>query len=265
MRPEVSIKTGYEIQHMRESGRLLADVFAQLDQWMVIGANTLEINQQVEQYICHELSARPASLGAYGYPFAINVSPNNVACHGMPDEERNILSSDIVNIDITLEKNGFIVDSNKTYVFPDAKEDARRLTDIAYQAMWEGIKQVRPGNQLGNIGHAIQTFVEANNCSVVREFCGHGIGRVLHEAPQILHYGLPHTGLVLQEGMTFTIEPVVNLGTNRVVTLKDGWTVVTCDDSLSAQFEHTILVTASGAEVLTLRKEEPQDWRTFTY
>lgn len=262
MRPEVTLKTDYEIRLMRESGALLADVFAMLDERVKPGITTLELDTITEHFIRHELKATPASIGAYGYPFSTNASPNHVACHGMPSKDTVIASTDILNIDITLEKNGFIVDSNKTYVLPDASSEAQHLVTVANQAMWKGIEQVFPGAHSGDIGFAISEFVESLGYSVVREFCGHGIGRMMHEAPQILHFGLPKTGFIIEPGMTFTVEPVVNQGSNRVITLKDGWTVVTCDNRLSAQFEHTLAVTKEGVEILTLRHDEtPFPWR----
>ena len=174
----------------------------------------------------------------------------------MPKASQILKSSDIINIDITLEKGGFITDSSKMYLMPEATPLARKLCQVTYQAMWQGIKQVKPGARLGDIGYAIQQYAESHGYSIVREYCGHGIGREMHEEPQVLHYGLPNTGMVLKEGMVFTIEPMVNQGTAKIKTKKDGWTVVTRDKKLSAQSEHTVVVTSSGYEVLTLRNEE---------
>jgi len=253
---EVTIKSVDEIALMRESGKLLAQVFKMLDNFIKPGVSTLEIDSQVENYIVNELKARPASKGQYGYQYCLNSSINEVVCHGVPSASQVLKSTDIVNIDITLEKNGFITDSSKMYVMPDAKPDARALVKVTTEAMWLGIKTVKPGAKLGDIGFAIQSYVSKFGYTVVKEYCGHGIGREMHEEPNVLHYGRPNTGLTLKEGMTFTIEPMINQGTARVKTKKDGWTVVTKDRKLSAQAEHTILVTKDGFEVLTLREEE---------
>ncbi|MCG9770996.1 type I methionyl aminopeptidase [Pseudoalteromonas piscicida] len=253
---EVSFKTADEIQLMRESGGLLTQVFDYIDSWIEPGISTLEINDKVHNFIVDELKARPASLGQYGYQFVLNSSVNEVVCHGVPSKSQILKSSDIVNIDITLEKNGFISDSSKMYVMPDALLSAKKLVVTTYQAMWAGIKMVKPGAKLGDIGAAVQQVAEKAGYTVVREYCGHGIGREMHEAPNILHYGKANTGMTLKPGMTFTIEPMINQGSAKIKTKKDGWTVVTRDKKLSAQWEHTVLVTDDGVEVLTLRAEE---------
>ncbi len=253
---QVQIKTADEIELMRASGKLLADVFHMLDDVVKEGMSTLEINDKVDDFIRHTLNARPASLGQYGYEFVLNSSINDVVCHGIPSATQILKAKDIVNLDITLEKNGFIADSSKMYVMSDANPIAKRLVKNTYAAMWAGIKKVKPGATLGDIGAAIQTLAESKGYSVVKEYCGHGIGREMHEEPQVLHYGKAGTGLVLEEGMTFTIEPMINQGKAKTKTKKDGWTVVTADKKLSAQWEHTILVTKIGYEVLTLRNEE---------
>lgn len=250
------LKTEEELALMRESGRLLASVFAYMDGWMAAGLSTLEINDRVERYIVDELGSRPASKGQYGFEYALNTSLNQVVCHGVPSAKKTLKSGDIINVDITLEKGGFIADSSKMYLIGKVSPHARRLVDATYEAMWAGIRAVRPGATLGDVGHAIQSHAQGYGYSVVREYCGHGIGREMHEAPQVLHYGQAGTGTVLREGMTFTIEPMINQGKAAVRTLPDGWTVVTRDKRLSAQWEHTIAVTADGFEVLTLRDEE---------
>jgi methionyl aminopeptidase len=186
----------------------------------------------------------------------LNCSINHVVCHGVPDGAAILRDGDIVNFDITLEKNGFIADSSKTYIVGDAAPAARRLVRVAQEAMWKGIGQVRPGARLGDIGAAIDRHAKRKGYAIVRDYCGHGIGREMHEAPEVLAYGKPGTGLMLREGMVFTIEPMVNQGTRRVSTADDGWTVVTDDGKLSAQFEHTVAVTHDGVEVLTLRRDE---------
>lgn len=241
---------------MEESGRLLADVFDYLDQINLIGISTMQVNDLIDGFIVNELKARPASKGQYGYAYALNSSRNNVVCHGVPSATDILQSGDIVNFDITLEKNGYIADSSKTYLVGEVSPLAKRLVQVAYEAMWKGIKAVRPGARLGDVGHAIEWHGRRNGYSVVREYCGHGIGREMHEEPQVLHWGKPRTGLLLREGMVFTIEPMINQGRPSVRTEEDGWTVVTCDGRLSAQFEHTVAVTKNGVQVLTLRSKE---------
>ena len=241
---------------MAESGRLLASVFGLLDRTALAGMSTLQVNDMVERFIVDDLEARPASKGQYGFAFVLNSSVNDVVCHGVPSPSDVLRDGDIVNLDITLEKNGYIADSSKTYLIGEVSPAARRLVRTTYEAMWMGIGAVRPGARLGDIGWAIERHAKRNGYSVVREYCGHCIGREMHEDPQILHFGKPGTGLPLREGMVFTIEPMLNRGRRGVRTEADGWTVVTKDGSLSAQFEHTVAVTASGASVLTLRPDE---------
>ncbi|WP_158969365.1 type I methionyl aminopeptidase [Paraglaciecola sp. L3A3] len=251
-----NIKSADEIILMRESGKLLAQVFDALDKYIEIGRTTLEINDFVEDFIIQTLKARPASKGQYGYEYVLNSSINEVVCHGVPSSGKKLRNGDIVNIDITLEKNSFIADSSKMYAMGNISPIAKKLIDVTYQAMWKGIKCIKPKAKLGDIGHAIQCHAEANGFSVVRDYCGHGIGREMHEEPQILHFGKPNTGLILEEGMVFTVEPMINQGTYKTKQKRDGWTVVTKDRKLSAQWEHTILVTPTGFEVLTLRSSE---------
>lgn len=245
---------------MRVSGRLLASVFEMLDEQELVGMSTLQVNDLVENFITVDLAARPASKGQYDFDYVLNCSINHVVCHGVPNSNDIIRDGDIVNFDITLEKNGFIADSSKTYVIGDAAPAARRLVRIAQGALWQGIRQVKPGAHLGDIGFAIERHAKRNRCSVVREYCGHGIGRQMHEEPQVLNFGRPGTGLELREGMVFTIEPMINQGSRKVSTQSDGWTVVTKDRKLSAQFEHTVAVTRNGVEVLTLRCDETPVW-----
>ncbi|TXG00643.1 type I methionyl aminopeptidase [Massilia arenae] len=249
-------KQPHELALMAESGRLLASVFGMLDKLSLAGMTTLEVDTLVERFIIDELVARPASKGQYDYGFVLNSSINHVVCHGVPSTGDVLKDGDIVNFDITLEKNGYIADSSKTYLVGAVALDARRLVQTTYEAMWKGIRAVRPGATLGDVGHAIERHAKRNGCSVVREYCGHGIGREMHEEPQVLHFGSKGAGLKLREGMVFTIEPMLNRGGRSVRTEDDGWTVVTRDGALSAQFEHTVAVTASGVAVLTLRPEE---------
>lgn len=250
------VKSPAELALMRESGRLLASVFEMLDRQPLAGMSTLAINDLVERFIVEDCAARPASKGQYGFAYVLNSSINDVVCHGVPDAAVIVRDGDIVNLDITLEKNGFIADSSKTYMVGTVTPHARRLVQAAQAAMWAGIAQVRPGARLGDIGAAIERHAKKQGYSVVREYCGHGIGREMHEEPSVLNFGRPGTGAVLQQGMTFTIEPMVNQGSRKVVQEEDDWTVVTADGKLSAQFEHTVAVTATGVEVLTLRRDE---------
>lgn len=250
------VKTPDELALMRVSGRLLASVFEMLDERELVGMSTLQINDLVDRFITVDLAARPASKGQYDFEYVLNCSINHVVCHGVPNPDEIICDGDIINLDITLEKNGFLADSSKTYVIGKASPAAKRLVRIAQEAMRQGIKQVRPGAHLGDIGYAIERHAKRNRCSVVREYCGHGIGRRMHEEPQVQNFGRPGAGLKLREGMVFTIEPMVNQGTRKVSTESDGWTVVTNDRKLSAQFEHTVAVTRTGVEILTLRRDE---------
>ncbi len=254
--PPDMVKSPAELELMRVSGRLLASVFEMLDRQSFAGMSTLAINDMVERFIVEDCAARPASKGQYGFDYVLNSSINDVVCHGVPDAAAIVRDGDIINLDITLEKNGFIADSSKTYMIGTVTPQARRLVQAAQGAMWAGIAQVRPGARLGDVGAAIERHAKKQGYSVVREYCGHGIGREMHEEPSVLNFGRPGTGAVLQEGMTFTIEPMVNQGSRKLVQEDDDWTVVTADGKLSAQFEHTVAVTATGVEVLTLRSDE---------
>lgn len=251
----VVIKSAEELEKMRHAGKLLAQVFAMLDDFVREGVTTMEINDRVEDYIVNVLKSRPASKGQYDYPYALNSSVDEVVCHGMPNGVK-LKSGSILNLDITLEHGGYIADSSKMYLIGSVAPAARQLVKTVYEAMWKGIEAVKPGARLGDIGYAIQRHAEQAGYSVVRDFCGHGIGQEMHEDPQVLHYGRPGTGLVLEPGMVFTIEPMINQGGYRVKQKNDGWTVVTRDGKLSAQWEHTVAVTETGYEVLTLREEE---------
>lgn len=247
----ISIKTPEEQQLMRVAGRLTADVLDMIEPHVQAGISTDELDRICHEYITGVQEAIPAPLNYNGFPKSICTSVNHVVCHGIPGERR-LRRGDIVNIDITVIKDGFHGDSSRMFTVGTPPVQGTRVMQVAFAAMWEGIRVVRPGARLGDIGHAVQSWVESHDCSVVREYCGHGIGRIFHEDPQVLHYGEPGTGVELREGMTFTIEPMVNAGARQVRLLPDGWTVVTKDHSLSAQWEHTVLVTAHGCEVLTL-------------
>lgn len=251
----VTIKTADEIEKMRVAGRLAADVLVMIEPYVQAGITSLELDTLCHDYIVDVQKAIPAPLNYRGFPKSICTSVNQVVCHGIPNEKK-LKKGDIVNIDITVIKDGFHGDTSKMFAVDQPSIMAKRLMSITQKSLWIGIEQVKPGRRLGDIGHAIQTFVEAHDYSVVREYCGHGIGKEFHEDPQVLHYGNSGTGLILQPGMCFTIEPMVNAGKQQVKLKPDGWTVVTRDRSLSAQYEHTLLVTETGCEVLTLRDEE---------
>jgi methionyl aminopeptidase len=254
----VAIKSPDEIEKMRVAGRLAASVLEMIEPHVVAGVTTGELDRICHDYIVEQLDAIPAPLNYRGFPRSICTSVNNQVCHGIPGNKR-LKKGDIVNVDITVIKDGFHGDTSKMFFVGEPGVLARRLVDVTRRAMQIGIAAARPGATLGDVGHAIQSFVESNRFSVVREYCGHGIGRDFHEEPQVLHYGIPGDGLRLQPGMCFTIEPMVNAGKRFVKLLPDGWTVVTKDRALSAQWEHTILVTEDGNETLTLREEERRE------
>jgi methionyl aminopeptidase len=251
----VSIKTADEIEKMRVAGQLAADVLMMITPHVKAGVTTDELNQICHDYIVNEQKAVPAPLNYHGFPKSVCTSVNHVICHGIPGEKK-LKDGDIINIDVTVIKDGYHGDTSKMFHVGKTSILAERLCRVARESMLVGIDMVKPGVRLGDIGHAIQQHAENENFSVVREYCGHGIGTVFHEEPQVLHYGTPGTGMELKEGMTFTIEPMINAGKRHVRQLPDGWTVVTKDRSLSAQWEHTILVTENGHEVLTQRSEE---------
>ena len=248
---QVSIKSHAEQQAMRVAGRLAADVLDMVTPHVLPGVSTGELDRICHDYIVDVQKAIPAPLNYKGFPKSICSSVNHVVCHGIPGE-RQLRSGDIVNLDVTVIKDGFHGDTSRMFQIGNCSVQARRLCSSGFEAMWLGIRQVSPGRRLGDLGHAIQQYVESQGYSIVREYCGHGIGRGFHEDPQVLHYGEPGTGLEIEPGMTFTVEPMVNAGRRQVRLLGDGWTVVTKDHSLSAQWEHTVLVTADGFEVLTL-------------
>jgi len=251
----VTIKTTEEIEKMRVAGRLAAEVLEMIEPHVQPGITTDELDRLCHDYIVNEQQAIPAPLNYHGFPKSICSSINHVVCHGIPGEKK-LKKGDIVNLDITVIKDGYHGDTSMMFFVGEPSVMARRLVEVARECLLIGIHMVKPGMRLGDIGHAIQTHAEAHNYSIVREYCGHGIGKEFHEEPQVLHYGRPGTGLVLAPGMTFTIEPMVNAGKRNVTLMRDGWTVITKDRSLSAQWEHTLLVTDDGVEVLTLRKGE---------
>jgi len=257
----ITIKNQQDIEKMRIAGRLAAEVLDFITPYVVHGVTTDELDKLCHDYIVNVQNAIPAPLnyapdGHKPYPKSICTSINQQICHGVPSDKA-LKNGDIVNIDITVIKDGYHGDTSRMFCVGDPSIQAKLLCDITYQAMWIGISKVKPGATLGDIGHAIQVFAEKNGYSVVREFCGHGIGKVFHEEPQVLHYGKPGTGLKLQAGMMFTIEPMINAGKRDIKQMPDDWTIVTKDRSLSAQWEHTILVTDTGYEIMTLSDGTP--------
>ena len=247
----VTIKTPEEIQKMRVAGRLAAEVLEVVAPHVQAGVTTEELDRICHDHIVRVQGAVPAPLNYHGFPKSICTSVNQQVCHGIPGE-RKLKNGDILNIDVTVIKDGYHGDTSRMYQVGEVSIQARRLCEITFECMWLGIAQVRPGARLGDIGHVIQQYAEKSGYSVVREFCGHGIGARFHEDPQVVHYGQPGTGVEIRENMIFTIEPMINVGKAAIRELGDGWTIVTRDRSLSAQWEHTVLVTATGYEVLTL-------------
>ena len=252
----VIIKTPDEIEKIRVAGRLAAEVLEMIEPHVKAGVSTEELNRICHDYIVNEQNAIPAPLNYHGFPKSICTSVNQVICHGIPSESKILKNGDIINVDITVIKDGYHGDTSKMFLVGEPKIQAKRLCQVTQECLYKAIKIVRPGTTLGDIGAVIQKHAESFGFSIVREYCGHGIGKGFHEDPQIVHYGKPGTGLALKEGMTFTIEPMINAGKRHCKVLKDEWTVVTKDRSLSAQYEHTLLVTADGCEILTQRKEE---------
>jgi methionyl aminopeptidase len=257
----IKIHTPEDFEGMRKAGRLAAEVLDFITPHVQPGVTTEKLDTLCHDFIVDH-GAVPAPLGYRGFPKSVCTSVNHVVCHGIPSPQKKLKSGDIINIDITVILDGWHGDTSRMFCVGKVPVKARRLVDVTYEAMMRGIEAVRPGATLGDIGHAIQTYVEDNRFSVVRDFCGHGLGKVFHDAPSVLHYGRPGTGVVLQEGMFFTIEPMVNSGRYDVKVLEDGWTAVTRDRSLSAQFEHSLAVTADGYEIFTT---SPKGWHKPPY
>ena len=251
----ITIKSPAEIETMRVAGRLAADVLDMVSPYVLPGVSTEELDRICHDFMVDVQKTIPAPLHYRGFPKSICTSVNHQVCHGIPGPKK-LKSGDIVNIDITVIKDGYHGDTSKMFFVGEAQIKAKRLVKVTQECLYLGIAQVRPGACLGDIGHAIQQHAESNGYSVVQEFCGHGIGKNFHEDPQVLHYGKPGTGEPLRQGMVFTIEPMINQGKRYVKVLPDGWTAVTKDHSLSAQFEHTLVVTRDGHEILTLRPEK---------
>ena len=252
----IEIKSSEDIDKMRLVGRLAAEQLEMVEEFVKPGVSTEKLNQICHEYTIEIQNAIPAPLNYRGFPKSICTSVNHVVCHGIPNEKKILKDGDIINIDVTLKKNGFHGDTSKTFLVGNTSKLANRLTEVCQESLYLGIQAVRPGGHVGDIGAVIQKHVERNRFSVVREYCGHGIGRVFHDEPQILHYGKEGTGPELRPGMVFTIEPMVNAGKPNVKLLPDNWTVVTKDHKLTAQWEHTVLVTEIGYEILTWRKDD---------
>jgi len=252
----ISLKSKKDIEKMKIAGRKAASVLEMLDDHVKPGVTTNQLDEIAYKFITEELKCIPANINYNGYPKTLCTSVNQVVCHGIPSDDRVLKDGDIVNIDVTVIEDGWHGDTSKMYLVGKVADHAKRLVEVTQECMFAGIREVRPGAHLGDVGAAIQEHAETNHYSVVRDYCGHGIGQVYHEEPQVLHYGQRHEGLELKEGMCFTIEPMINLGGYQTKLLNDGWTVVTKDGRLSAQWEHTIAVTSSGYEILTLRSEE---------
>lgn len=251
----ISIKSKREIELMRKTCELASSTLTYIEPFIKPGVSTEELNKLCHDYII-ERDAYPSPLNYNGFPKSVCTSLNNVICHGIPSTKDVLADGDILNIDVTTYLNKFHGDTNKTFYVGTVSDEAKKLVEVTYQCMREGIKQVQPGGRLGDIGAAIEELAHSHGYSVVEDYCGHGIGREFHEEPQVVHIGTRGTGVEIKPGMTFTIEPMINMGTKDCKLLKDKWTVITRDESLSAQFEHTILVTETGHEILTLRPEE---------
>ena len=250
------IKTPEQIKKMRFAGKLASEVLEMITPLVKPGISTGELDKICHDFIVNEQDAIPANVGYKGYEKTICSSLNQVVCHGIPDFQRKLKDGDILNIDVTVKKDGWHGDTSKMFLVGKSQPHNERLVNITQECLYKGIEQVKPGAHLGDIGNAIQSHAEKNHYSVVEDYCGHGIGEIYHEDPQVLHYGKAGTGIELQEGMCFTIEPMINLGTKYTKALADGWTVETKDGRNSAQWEHTLVVTSSGYEVLTKRSDE---------
>lgn len=257
---KISIKTEEDIAKLRISGRLAADVLAMIGEYVKPGVTTEYLDDICNDFIVNHLKVIPANVGYYGYTKTTCISPNEVVCHGIPSAKTVLEDGDIINIDVAIIKDGYFGDTSRMYYVGQIKPEAKKLVDTTYNAMVAGIHAVKPGATLGDVGFAIQTVAHEQGYSIVREYCGHGIGKIYHEQPNVLHYGQPGQGVVLKKGMVFTIEPMVNAGKGRVKELKDGWTVITADKSLSAQWEHMVVVTDTGFELLTPWPEGTGDY-----
>ncbi|KGT87651.1 type I methionyl aminopeptidase [Pantoea sp. JGM49] len=252
----ISIKTPEEIEKMRVAGRLAAEVLEMIAPHVVPGVTTGELDRLCHDHITNKQQAISACLGYHGFPKSVCISVNEVVCHGIPSDDRVLKDGDVVNVDVTVIKDEYHGDTSKMFIVGKPTIQGERLCRVTQESLYIALRLVKPGIRLRELGRAIQQYVEAQDFSVVREYCGHGIGKGFHEEPQVLHYDADDGGVVLQAGMTFTVEPMVNAGDYRIRTMKDGWTVKTKDRSLSAQYEHTIVVTENGCEILTLREDD---------
>ena len=252
----ISLKSAADLVLYRQTGRIAGEVLTRLIPYVKPGVSTYEIAKLAEDWIRNDYGAIPSSIGQYNFQFALNSSVNHVVCHGVPSRDEILHDGDIVNLDVTVKKFGFIADTSRMYLVGNCSEEAQRLVRVTRECLFKGIEQVKPGNTLGDIGFPIHRHAQRAGYTIVKDYCGHGIGQEMHEEPQILHYGTKGKGLKLQPGMVFTIEPMVNQGGSKIKHLADDWTVVTVDGKLSAQWEHTIAVTEKGYEILTLRDEE---------
>lgn len=252
----IHLKTEQDLVLYRKTGQIAGEILTRLIPEVKVGVSTYHIAKLAEKWIVEDYDAVASSIGQYDFKYALCSSVNNVVCHGVPNKKEILKNGDIINLDITVKKHGFIADTSRMYIVGEASEESRRLSEITRECMLKGIEQVKPGNTVGDIGFAVSKHATRNGYSVVKEYCGHGIGKLMHEEPQITHYGKKGKGVTLQEGMVFTIEPMINEGLDEISYLADDWTVVTKDGKLSAQWEHTIAVTKTGYEILTLRDEE---------
>lgn len=252
----IHLKTEQDLIVYRKTGQIAGEILTRLIPEVKVGVSTYHLAKLAEKWIVEEYDAIPSSIGQYDFKFALCSSVNNVVCHGVPSETEILKNGDIINLDITVKKHGFIADTSRMYIVGEASSEAQKLCDITQECLFKGIEQVKPGNSIGDIGFAVNKHAIRNGYSIVKEYCGHGIGKSMHEEPQVTHYGKKGKGVKLQEGMVFTIEPMVNAGQEEIEYLADDWTVVTRDGKLSAQWEHTIAVTKTGYEILTLRDEE---------
>lgn len=252
----IHLKTEEDLVLFRKTGKIAAEILTRLIPEVKEGVSTYHLAKLAEKWIVEDYDAVPSSIGQYDFEYALCASVNSVVCHGVPSKKELLKAGDIINLDVTVQKHGFIADTSRMYVVGPAAAEAERLSRITRECMFKGIEQVKPGNTTGDIGFSIDQHATRNGYSIVKEYCGHGIGRKMHEDPQITHYGRKGKGTTLREGMVFTIEPMVNQGRAAIKHLDDDWTAVTLDGSLSAQWEHTVAVTRDGYEILTLRDEE---------
>lgn len=252
----IELKTQKDLVFYRKTGRIAGEILTRLIPEVKVGVSTYHLAKLAEKWIVEDYEAVPSSIGQYGFQYALCSSVNHVVCHGVPSKDEILKDGDIINLDITVKKHGFIADTSRMYLVGNPSEEAKRLVQVTQECLFEGIRMVKPGHTIGDIGFYINRHATRNGYSIVKEYCGHGIGRAMHEAPEVAHYGKKGKGIKLEPGMVFTIEPMVNQGSCDILHLADDWTAVTRDGKLSAQWEHTVAVTEEGCEILTLRDEE---------